>query len=102
LHQRLASPLLALAYALIGLTAILAGEFNRRGMGKRMITAGIVVIVVQAGFMSMNGAITRQIWLAFLLYLVPLTPIFAGFVLLGFDYSLQRLLPQPAAKTAAP
>lgn len=99
LHQRFASPLLALAYTLIGLAAILAGEFNRRGMGKRMITAGIVIIIVQAGFMSMNSAITRQIWLAFLLYLVPLTPIFAGFVLLGFDYSLHRILPRALPKT---
>jgi lipopolysaccharide export system permease protein len=90
LHQRFASPLLALAYTLIGLAAILAGEFNRRGMGKRMLTAGVAIIIVQAGFMSMNSAIARQPWLAFLLYLVPLTPVVAGFVLLGFDYNLRR------------
>lgn len=102
LHQRLASPLLALAYALVGLAAILAGEFSRRGMGRRMLVAGIIIVIVQAGFMSMNSAIVRHIWLAFLLYLVPLTPIFAGFVLLGADYRLHRILPLSAPKPAAP
>ena len=86
LHQRFASPLLALAFSLIGLSAILAGEFNRRGMGKRILVAAITIIVVQAGFMSMTGVIARHIWLAFALYLIPLitVPISLGLINIEF------------------
>jgi len=75
LHQRLASPLLALSFTFVGLAAILAGEFNRRGMGKRILIAAIVIIAAQAGFMSMGGVVVKNIWLASLLYLLPLAPI---------------------------
>jgi lipopolysaccharide export system permease protein len=38
-HQRIASPLLAIAFAMIGLAALLAGEFNRRGQVRRILWA---------------------------------------------------------------
>jgi lipopolysaccharide export system permease protein len=82
LNQRLASPLLALSFTIIGLATILAGEFNRRGMSKRILTATTAIITIQAGFMSMGGVITKHIWLAFLLYLVALVPALVSFSLL--------------------
>ena len=46
-HQRLASPFLAVAYTLIGLAALLAGEFNRRGQSRRILLAVGAVVVAQ-------------------------------------------------------
>jgi lipopolysaccharide export system permease protein len=84
LHQRLAIPLLVLSYTMIGLAAILAGEFNRRGLTQRMLAAIAAIIVTQATFMSMAGMISHRIWLAFMLYLVALAPAPACFSLLNF------------------
>jgi len=75
LNQRFATPFLALSFTLIGLTAILAGEFNRRGMGKRILLASMAIIALQAGFMSVNSLIPKHLDFAFVLYLVALIPL---------------------------
>jgi lipopolysaccharide export system permease protein len=85
LHQRLAIPLLVLSFTLIGLAAILAGEFNRRGLTQRMLTATVAIIVTQATFMSMAGMIAHRIWMAFMLYLVAVAPMMACISLLNFN-----------------
>ena len=85
LHQRFASPLLALAYAMIGLAAILAGEFNRRGMSRRILIAASAIIVVQTAFMSMNGVVARHLWMAFGLYGIALLPLIFGLGLINTD-----------------
>lgn len=97
LHQRLASPLLAFSYTLIGLAAMLAGEFNRRGMAKRILAAAIALIGVQAAMMSMNSVVARDIWLAFLLYLVALIPALVSLAVLVAG----RWRPFPIPRTAA-
>lgn len=97
LHQRLASPLLALSYALIGLTAILAGEFNRRGMGKRLLIAALAIVVVQAFNMSMNGIIARHIWLTPFLYIVALMPTPLCLAFLGVEF-LRRFMRIPLSQ----
>jgi lipopolysaccharide export system permease protein len=94
LHQRFASPFLTLGFTLIGLAAILAGEFNRRGMGKRILIASLAIITMEALFMSMTGIISRHIWMAFGLYLVPLAPIPIGLFLINID-RLRRYMPKP-------
>src|SRR3546814_15404809 len=38
-HQRLVAPLYTVVFALIGVAALLAGEFNRRGQAKRVLVA---------------------------------------------------------------
>ena len=101
LHQRLATPLLVLSYTLIGLAAILAGEFNRRGLTQRMLVAILAIIVTQATFMSMTGMIAHRIWMAFILYLVALAPMMACFSLLNFT-SWRSNLPLPRRKAVAP
>lgn len=85
LHQRLAIPLLVLSFTLIGLTAILAGEFNRRGLTQRMLGAASAIIVTQATFMSMVGMVSHRIWLAFLLYVIAVAPLLTCFSLLNFS-----------------
>jgi lipopolysaccharide export system permease protein len=93
LHQRLAIPLLVLSFTLIGLAAILAGEFNRRGLTRRMLAATVAIIVTQATFMSMSGMIAHRIYMAFMLYVVALAPMMACFSLLNFNS--WRYIPPP-------
>ncbi len=94
-HQRLASPLLVLSFTLIGLATILTGEFNRRGMGKRILIAGTIIITMQAAFMAMNGVIARHSWLTFALYLVPLVPIPFCFSLINIERLKLHNAPPP-------
>jgi lipopolysaccharide export system permease protein len=101
LHQRLAIPLLVMSFAMIGLAAMLAGEFNRRGLTRRMLAAAIAIIVTQATFMSMSGMIAHRIWMAFMLYLVAVAPMMASFSLLNFD-SWRYAAPPQRGRTAAP
>jgi lipopolysaccharide export system permease protein len=89
-HQRLSTPLHALAYCLIGLAAILVGEFNRRGMGNRIITAALCVIALQALFMSLNGVISQHAQMVWLLYATTLAPVVVCLVLMiGVPPALQ-------------
>lgn len=101
LNQRLASPLLTLCYVMIGLTAILAGEFNRRGMSKRILIASLAIIIVQAIFMSLNSAIVRHPWFAVALYLTALLPAFICFLLLTSENFKAAVLSPPSSRTAS-
>lgn len=75
LHQRLASPLLSLTFAIIGVTLILVGDFNRRGMTRRVVAAAILIIAVQAAMIGLVSEINQNAWIIPLLYLVILLPI---------------------------
>ncbi|HEU0117654.1 MAG TPA: LptF/LptG family permease [Alphaproteobacteria bacterium] len=96
-NQRFATPLMALAFTFIGLTAILAGEFNRRGMGKRILIASLAIITVQASYMSLTGIVTKNSWLAFLLYLVPLSVVPICLIFINIEYFKPRMAPASAA-----
>jgi len=85
LHQRLSSPLLALSYTLIGLATILAGEFNRRGMSRRIMFAAVAIIAVQAATMSLNSLIVKGSWLAFAFYIVILAPVAVCFAIINME-----------------
>jgi len=74
-HQRLASPLLAIGYAIIALTAVLAGEFSRRGMAKRIVIAGMAIIALQAAMLSVGNMIARNSLLIPALYATALSPL---------------------------
>jgi len=91
-HQRLAIPLLPLTYAMIGLAAILAGEFNRRGMGKRLVIAAIAIVVMQAVMLWLVNIIARLDWLTPIIYIVPLIPAALAYAMLrGRNFALPRL-----------
>ena len=94
IHQRFAAPLLTLAFTLIGLSALLAGEFNRRGTGRRILLAAAGIVFIQAGFMSINGIIAHHNWLAFAQYGIALLPALAGLALIS-DASIQQRLKNP-------
>jgi lipopolysaccharide export system permease protein len=92
LHSRLATPFLSFSYAMIGLVAILAGGFNRRGMGGRILLSAIVIVVMQAVFMTLNGLISRDSSYALALYMAALAPAPLGFALLTSESMATRRL----------
>jgi lipopolysaccharide export system permease protein len=77
LHMRLSTPLLALAYTMIALTALLCGDYNRRGQARRIGVAAILVILLQSASLGLTGLAGKAaiaIPLMYLLYLAPVFP----------------------------
>lgn len=70
-HQRLSSPLLAGAYGLIGLAALLAGEFNRRGQVRRILWATAAVVLLQLCYLGAANLTATIPAVAPLLYVIP-------------------------------
>jgi lipopolysaccharide export system permease protein len=69
-HSRLTSPWLAPAFALIALVALLTGQFNRRGQGRRLIVAAVAMVLVQSASVSLHslaGTVPAAIPLMYLL-----------------------------------
>jgi lipopolysaccharide export system permease protein len=77
-HNRLASPLLALAYTMVALAALLAGEFNRRGQNRRILIAVGIVIGVQIASLGLVNLTTLVPMVAPLIYLLPVVTIAAA------------------------
>lgn len=75
LHQRLAGPLYPLAFTMIGLVALLSGEFNRRGRPRRLVGAGVAVLLLQGYALAAQDITNRITELAPLIYLGPILPI---------------------------
>ncbi|MDR3423523.1 MAG: LptF/LptG family permease [Alphaproteobacteria bacterium] len=92
LHTRLATPLLSFSYALVALASILAGAFNRRGMGGRILACAVAIIVTQAAFMTLSGLVARDGHMVFALYVVALLPAPIGFALMSGDFLSPRPL----------
>lgn len=82
LHQRLASPFLSLTYAFIGVTLILVGDFNRRGMTKRVLFAAACIVIVQAAMVGLVAQIGKSLWFVPMLYLLIFAPLPACYALL--------------------
>ena len=81
-HQRLASPLYALALTLVGLAAVLFGTFERRGQARRIIAAVVVGIAIEGIALGMVNLSVRQSWAIFAVYGLPLGLILGGLYLL--------------------
>jgi lipopolysaccharide export system permease protein len=82
-HQRLASPLLAIAFALIGLAGLLSGEFDRRGQSRRVIVSVGIVVAIQVadlGLVNLAAIVPAAVPL---IYVLPIgTIVGAGWFLL--------------------
>jgi lipopolysaccharide export system permease protein len=59
-HQRLASPLYCIVFALIALAATLGGEFNRRGRVHRMLSGGGAAVVFQGVALALGNVLVMQ------------------------------------------
>ncbi|MFQ5772950.1 MAG: LPS export ABC transporter permease LptF [Kiloniellaceae bacterium] len=53
-HQRLIMPLYTVAFVLIGLAALLSGEFNRRGQTRRVLLAIFIVALLEAQSLTLH------------------------------------------------
>ena len=82
IHQRLAGPLLSFTFAIMGVTLILIGDFNRRGMTRRVLAAALSIVVVQASMIALVTQVAKNAWIIPLLYFVVLIPIPVCFYLL--------------------
>jgi lipopolysaccharide export system permease protein len=73
-HKRLTWPLSTLSFALIGLAALLAPGFDRRGPWPRLLLAIVGVVAVQALVMAISSLTDRHLALIPLLYGVSIAP----------------------------
>jgi lipopolysaccharide export system permease protein len=73
-HKRLTWPLNTLSFALIGLAALLAPGFNRRGPWPRVLTAIGGVVAVQALVMALGSLTEQHLALIPLLYVAAIAP----------------------------
>ena len=74
-HKRLAGPLLTFTFAFIAVTVIIVGDFNRRGMTRRVLIAGGAIVIVQALMIGLVNEVTKHGWFVPVLYFVILVPI---------------------------
>lgn len=55
-HKRIILPLLAIAFSLIAMAAVLSGEFDRRGLSRRLWLASITAGILQAAALGLAQA----------------------------------------------
>lgn len=97
-HQRLVSPLYTLAFTMIGLAALLSGEFSRRGQIGRILAAVLSVVTVQAfglGLTNLAGKYGAVV--VALMYANAILPIAVGLWLLLRAPQRRRPAAAPAA-----
>lgn len=81
-HSRIVTPFYALAFALIGLSALISGGFTRRTMTKRIVLAVMLVILVKLSALGIENIAAKQIALIPLLYANVIVPILiAGYMI---------------------
>jgi lipopolysaccharide export system permease protein len=98
-HSRLSSPLLILASTLVALACLLTGEFNRRGLIKRVMVASGLVIGMQALWLVVKSAGEKYLEVAPLLYVDALLPLAVAALYLSVGNRLRRprgTAPEPA------
>ena len=73
-HKRLTWPLNALVFALIGLAALLAREYDRRGPWQSLLIATVGVVLVQALNIAIGSLAEQHLGLIPLLYAATIAP----------------------------
>lgn len=59
-HRRLTWPLYSIALTMVGLGALLSGQFNRRGMWRRITLATLGTVIMVTGGISLTSVVTKQ------------------------------------------
>ncbi|MDB5491331.1 MAG: hypothetical protein JWO78_1180 [Micavibrio sp.] len=101
-HRRIISPLLAPAFALIGLSFLLLGPIDRRGMGRRITAAVTSVCLIEALYITAFNLSKASVFGLVLMYVLVFTPIILGLFFLnarseGLQHRLLRLLSRRGA-----
>lgn len=81
-HQRLTLPIYALTFTIIALAALLSGDYDRRGLGKKIIVAVLLIIAIQGSALGFISLAARFPWLVPLVYLNALLPLIGGIIVL--------------------
>ena len=92
-HNRLSAPLYCIVFALIGVTALVGGTFNRRGYGGRIGLAMLAVLAARLPGFALQRTVDSSPDLAFVMYLWPMLWIVAIMALLSipaFELFRQR------------
>jgi lipopolysaccharide export system permease protein len=99
-HSRLAGPLLSLAVALVALACLLTGEFDRRGQGRRIAFAVVLVVGIEGGALVLKSVGEKYLAAAPLLYADPIVPILVAALALAVTGRRRRRRGMPAAQPA--
>ena len=91
-HHRLVSPLYSVVFALLGLAAVLGGEFSRRGQAPRLLIAGGVAAIFLGLAMGLVFAIVKS---------PALTPLVYANVVVWIGASLYALFRSPRPRRQA-
>lgn len=83
LHQRLTMPLYPLSFTLIGLVALVSGNFSRRSQPWRIVTAAGAIGVLQGLGLTFEDVTSRAGDTWPLMYLCPLLPIVVCLLILS-------------------
>lgn len=75
-HRRILAPFYNLIFALLACTGLLIANFNRRGQGKVITISILAMIAVQALDMTFANMARKYEWVAVLMYLNCLLPLF--------------------------
>ena len=81
-HQRIVQPLYGLAFVLVGLAALLSGQFNRRGQSHRVMLAILIVAVLEAQTLALHDLAVRSRQAAPLMYVGAILPIIGALYVL--------------------
>lgn len=80
-HHRLVTPFNAISFALVSLTCLLLGSFNRRGQTKKIFLAAILVIAFQSLNFTLLSLMKSDFRFVALLYTLTFMPILLCFYL---------------------
>ncbi len=91
IHRRITSPLLAMAFPLIGLCMLLLGPVNRRGHTKKIAIAILVAVLLQSLYLSVYNIAAKHHIGLILMYFITVSPIaLCIFMLSGASEQLRR------------
>ncbi|WP_236262639.1 LPS export ABC transporter permease LptF [Caenispirillum salinarum] len=99
-HQRLASPLLNISFALIALATMLTGPFNRHGQGRRVIGGVSAMILAQSFGLAAVNLASDSLTLIPLIYVAAIVPGLIALGILARASSGGKAPPVPRATTA--
>jgi len=99
-HNRLILPLYTLIFALIAVTGLLAGEFDKRGQTRRVLITVVFAVAVQSGAIGFANLATKVPAAIPLMYLNAALPVAACLlILMRTPRRRRRMLADPAAST---
>jgi lipopolysaccharide export system permease protein len=81
-HQRLVSPFYVFTFALIGLAALLSGDFNRQGQAIRVIVAVMLVVILQSSAIGLQNMVGKHLEMLPLIYANCFAPLVLAFAFL--------------------